>query len=196
MYANADSNNEPILDTLSMVLVATGCVEEHYNHSYLLPFADVIASILIRQQEQGGSFGNGNIITTALAIQALQIRGLSVNVNQTIQASIHWLMSNQMDDGSFDSNLMATSEALIALSPKGGRSYIHISHCDHNQGKPATQTPKNPIFNDSTDHVPIQILIWIGDQPLVKRHSLNLEVPVNSTVYETLQLAQSQGLLR
>ncbi|KAI9557916.1 cobalamin-binding-like protein [Daphnia sinensis] len=174
-------------DTLSMVLMATGCVAEHYDHPYLLPFADKIAEILISKQERDGSFGKKNIVSTAMAIEALQIRGLSVNVDPTIRASIDWLISIQMEDGSFDSDLMATSEALLALSPKGGRSYIHMSQCS-GEGT----TPRNPMLND----VPIEIQIWIGEQPSIKRQTIHLQVPVNSTIYEALLLAQADGLLR
>uniref|UniRef100_A0A0N8EDF1 Uncharacterized protein n=1 Tax=Daphnia magna TaxID=35525 RepID=A0A0N8EDF1_9CRUS len=174
-------------DTMSMVLMATGCVAEHYGHPYLLPFADTIAEILISKQERDGSFGNNNVISTAMAIEALQIRGLSVKVDPTVRAAINWLISNQMEDGSFDSDLMATSEALLALSPKGGRSYIHMSQCPGE-----VTTPRNPMLN----HVPIQILIWIGEQPSLKRQTFHLQVPVNSTVYNALLLAQADGLLR
>ncbi|XP_057380179.1 uncharacterized protein CG3556-like [Daphnia carinata] len=174
-------------DTLSMVLMATGCIAEHYGHPYLLPFADKIAEVLISKQERDGSFGNRNIISTAMAIEALQIRGLSVNVDPTIRASIDWLISNQMEDGSFDSDLMATSEVLLALSPKGGRSYVHINQCPRE-----VTASRNPMPND----VPIQIQIWIGEQPSVKRQTFHLQVPVNSTVYEALLIAQADGLLR
>nr|CAH0110979.1 unnamed protein product [Daphnia galeata] len=179
------------IDTLSMVIMATGCVAQHYNHPYILPFAEQLVAILISKQQRDGSFNNRNIISTALVVQALQIHGLSFNVNSTIRSALDWIVSSQSEDGSFDSDLMATSEALLALSTTGGRAHIHTSRCSGNYSKPElTSGPNN------NNHVSFQILIWIGQQPKQKRESFSLQVPVDSTVYESLLLAEAKGLLR
>ena len=176
-----------------MVLMATGCVAQHYNHPYILPFAEQLVAILISKQQRDGSFNNRNIISTALVVQALQIHGLSFNVNSTIRSALDWIVSSQSEDGSFDSDLMATSEALLALSTTGGRAHIHTSRCSGNQSETELTSVPN---NNNNSHVSFQILIWIGQQPKQKRESFSLQVPVDSTVYEALLLAEAEGLLR
>ena len=189
--SNSITNNLnlfPVSDTVSMALMATGCVAHYYGHQYLLPFADQIVSILINKQQEDGSFG-ANTVSTALAVQALQMKGLGVDVNQTLAAAVEWLVSAQMEDGSFDSDLLSTTEALLALSPMGGRAHVHLSRC-RNQ---AQDQEAVGIKRDA--NITVQTSIWVG-QPVQQRHSLNLKVPVNSTIYEALQQAQADGLLR
>lgn len=172
-----------------MVLMATGCVAQHYNHPYILPFADQLVPILTSKQQRDGSFNNRNAISTALVVQALRIHGLSVNVNSTVQAAVDWIVSAQLEDGSFDSDLMVTSEVALALSPMGGRALIHLSRCKDNQTEVTAVSGSNPTNQ-------VSFLIWIGQQPTPKRQSFSFKVPVNSTVYEALLLAQVDGLLR
>ncbi|EFX87209.1 cobalamin-binding-like protein [Daphnia pulex] len=178
------------IDTLSMVLMTTGCVAQHYNHPYILPFADQLVPILISKQQRDGSFNNGNTISTALVVQALRIHGLSINVNSTVQAAVDWIVSAQLEDGSFDSDLMVTSEVVLALSSMGGRAHIHLSRCKDNQTEVTAVSGSSPTNQ-------VSFLIWIGQQPNTpKRQSFSFKVPVNSTVYEALLLAQVDGLLR
>jgi hypothetical protein len=120
----------------------------------------------------------------------LQIHGLSVNVNSNVKSAVDWMVSTQLEDGSFNSDLMATSEALLALSPMGGRAHIHVSRCNGNQSETevTAASSNNPIS--------FEIFIWIGQQSKPKRESFSFKVPVNSTVYEALLLAQADGLLR
>jgi len=174
-----------------MVLLATGCVAQHYNQSYIMPFADQLVPILVSKQQKDGSFNNRNTISTALVVQALRIHGLSVNVDSTVQAAVDWIVSAQLEDGSFDSDLMVTTEALLALSPSGGRAHVHLSRCKDNQ------TEAMEVAGTSNpEQVSFQFLIWIGQQPRPRRRSFSFKVPVNSTVYEALLLAQVDGLIR
>lgn len=169
--------------------MATGCLAQHHGQQSILSFADQVVSVLLYKQQKDGSFAS-NTVSTALAIQALQIKGLSVDVNQTIASAIDWLLSRQHDDGSFDSDVLSTTEVMLAFSPVGGRAYIHTSHCSQNE----TVNTVVPI-NSSNDKFDFQCNIWFG-QPAILRESFQLEIPSNSTIYQALQTAQYMGLLR
>lgn len=174
-----------------MLIMAAGCVAEHHGQQSIMPFVDQVVIVLQNKQETDGSFAS-NTVSTALAIQALQIKGLSVDVNQTINAAVDWLVSCQQEDGSFDfdASIMSTIEVMLAFSPIGGRSYIHTSHCSRNE----TVHSIVPINNQSSKSV-FRCNIWIG-QPTILRQSFQLEIPSNLTLYQALQTAQHQGLLR
>lgn len=176
-----------IQDTVSMLLMAAQCVAQHHGQQGIIPFADQVVSELLKKQKWDGSFGS-NTISTALAIQALQMKHLSVDVNQTIQAAIEWLISTQREDGSFDSDLMATIEVMLALSPMGGRAHVHTSQCRRDQAIPSTDLASSMNFE-------FRCNIWVGQPALLRQH-FQFEIPANLTIYEALQSAQNRGLLK
>lgn len=170
-----------------MLLMATGCVAQYHSHEYILPFADQLVSLVISKQQDDGSFNN-NIVTTALAIQALQIKGLMVGVNETVGKAVKWLESMQHEDGSFDSDLLATTEAMLALSPMGGRAFVHLNLCN--------QTDTVDVTAHTSSQITLQITVLAGQPEVFYRQSFHLKVPVNSTIYDALKRAEADGLLR
>lgn len=107
-------------DTMAMVAMATECLRYRYkNADFLLPHIRVFMNEMSKRQLADGSF-NGNVVTTALSIQAMQTDSDGLNVRKNLDLAVEWLRGLQKDDGSFG-NIMATAEAVIALSPLKGR---------------------------------------------------------------------------
>jgi len=105
---------------MAMVAMATECLRYRYkNADFLLPHIRVFMNEMSKRQLADGSF-NGNVVTTALSIQAMQTDSDGLNVRKNLDLAVEWLRGLQKDDGSFG-NIMATAEAVIALSPLKGR---------------------------------------------------------------------------
>ena len=87
---------------MAMTLMAAGCVSQKYSHQTVLPLVDRVVRLLAIKQLADGSF-NQNIISTALAIQAFQIQGLSSipEIVTSRQMAETWLHNIQKEDGSF-----------------------------------------------------------------------------------------------
>ena len=138
-----------------MVSMATSCVAKssgkyHHLAEYLQQPLNFIAS----HQLSDGSFGN--IHTTTMAIQALQlVDTLHLSINRSApltvvwkkQASVDWLRNNQRLDGSFG-DVFTTSQVLLALSHRGYAT-INFNEChqpqpvlEHSTQSPATAAPK------------------------------------------------------
>ena len=175
-----------------MIAMGAGCVANHYGQSQsILPLVERAVQSLIDAQRLNGSF-NGNVVSTALAIQAMSIPGLSVDTKSAKQLAIDWLKSVQSRDGSFHSDLLATTEAILALSPKGGRAKIHLTRCERNLNEIV-----DPSSAKHKDHqmVSFKVLIWVG-QPIVQQQAHHLQVPANETLFRALETARSDSLFR
>jgi hypothetical protein len=163
-----------------MTVMAAGCISQKYSHQTVLPMVDRFVRLLTIKQHSDGSFSQ-NIISTALAIQAFQVEGLSSipEIETTRQKSEEWLASVQLEDGSFDSDFQATVEAVLALSPKGGRENILMSRCN-SEDKPSTE------ISQPADVIQVQLLVW-SDQ---LKQSIEQSIPSGWTIYEALLKAQ------
>ena len=172
-----------------MIAMAAGCIANNYGHQNLLSLADQVIKVLLTKQEKNGSFAS-NTVSTALAVQAMQIKGLAVNSEDGIRSAIEWLISTQLEDGSFDSDFLSTTEVMLALSPIGGRAFIHLGNCKGNGAEDV-----NLSLNSGEEFIHFQSHIWVG-QPTAQRQNFKLKVPRNSTVFQALHAAQAVGLLR
>ena len=167
-----------------MVLIASGCVGNRYGYSSIIPYAADLFHILMKAQSKDGSF-RANVISTALAVQALQVEGLNnISVNKTIESAKKWLMSAQTSDGSFG-DLMSTTEAMMALSSMGGRSHLHLGRCLLDQ---TVENATDSSTDADPDAINLHLVLWIG-QPVKEQHVLKLSVPVNTTVFQALTTA-------
>ena len=105
---------------MAIVAMATECLRYRYkNTDFLLPKVKELVDEMNQKQLDNGSFGD-NVITTALSIQAMQTDSDGLGVNRNLDSAVDWLLSVQKEDGSFG-DVMATTEAVIALSPVKGR---------------------------------------------------------------------------
>ena len=167
-----------------MVLIASGCVGNRYGYSSIIPYAADLFHILMKAQNRDGSF-RANVISTALAVQALQVEGLNnISVNKTIESAKKWLMSAQTSDGSFG-DLMSTTEAMMALSSMGGRSHLHLGRCLLDQ---TVENATDSSTDADPDAINLHLVLWIG-QPVKEQHVMKLSVPVNTTVFQALTTA-------
>lgn len=78
---------------MAMIMMAAGCIADHYGHKdAIIPAINQIGKNLVDRQMPDGSF-DGNVVSTSLAIQALQVSGLNIDVtNATKIAGIQWLL--------------------------------------------------------------------------------------------------------
>lgn len=78
---------------MAMIIMAAGCIADHYGHKdAILPMINQIAKSLVHRQMSDGSF-DSNVVSTSLAIQALQVSGLTIDTtNATKTAGIEWLL--------------------------------------------------------------------------------------------------------
>jgi prenyltransferase beta subunit len=134
-----------------MVSMATSCVAKSsgkYHH--LAEYLDQPLNFIASHQLSDGSFGN--IHTTTMAIQALQlVDTLHLSINRSVpltvtwkkQASVDWLRNNQRLDGSFG-DVFTTSQVLLALSHRGYAT-VNYNECHQPQPVlepwPTTQSP-------------------------------------------------------
>lgn len=165
---------------MAMTVMAAGCISQKYSHQTVLPMVDRFVRLLAIKQHSDGSFLQ-NTISTALAVQALQVDGLSSipEIETTRQNAEEWLARVQSEDGSFHSDFLATVEAVLALSPNGGRENIFMSRCN-SEDKPETE------MSQKEDLIQVQLLIW-ADQ---MKQSIERSIPSGLTIYEALLKAQ------
>ena len=165
---------------MAMTIMAAGCISQKYSHQTVLPMVDRFVRLLAIKQHSDGSFLQ-NTISTALAVQAFQVEGLSSihEIETTRQKAEEWLASVQSEDGSFHSDFLATTEAVLALSPNGGRENIFMSRCN-SEDKPETEMSQK-------DLIQVQLLIW-ADQ---MKQSIERSIPSGWTIYEALLKAQN-----
>lgn len=165
------------------------CMIDNQDYGFLSPFNEKMVTSLIRKQLPDGSFDN-NLEKTALAIQALEVAGDVEGANASRQAAKEWLRSRQSDDGSFLSDVMATAEAMIALSGTGGRGRLHLSHCRSKEA--VLEISELEAVEDGK--ITVELLVWLGVQP-EKNESVLIKIPVNSSIHDALVLAHAEGRL-
>ena len=172
-----------------MTIMAAGCVSQKYSHQTVLPLVNRIVPLLTLKQHPDGSFQQ-NIISTALAVQAFQVEGLSSipEIEASRQKAEEWLYAVQNEDGSFNSDLLATVEVMLALSSKGGRSNISMSHCSTESEIPSTTADAQVIHTDR--FIQIELLIWSVQQ---MKQTIEQSIPVGWTIYQALQKAQKDN---
>ncbi|KDR09560.1 uncharacterized protein CG3556 [Zootermopsis nevadensis] len=116
----ADRASDHNVDTLSMVLLALSCITRDHRNRNLDHYVKKPSSGLAEEQRVDGSFGN--LHSTALAVQALEIAdaelssngGNSGPVNWNRSSAINYMISHQAPDGSFG-DVFSTTEVVLGL---------------------------------------------------------------------------------
>ncbi|XP_033607650.1 uncharacterized protein CG3556 isoform X2 [Cryptotermes secundus] len=110
-------------DTLSMVLLALNCIVRDHRNRNLDHYVKKPSTRLAEAQHADGSFGN--LHSTALAVQALEVADSELSGNGGNSGPVHWnrssainyLVSHQAPDGSFG-DVFTTTEVILGLGPR------------------------------------------------------------------------------
>ncbi|XP_071538689.1 LOW QUALITY PROTEIN: uncharacterized protein CG3556-like [Panulirus ornatus] len=195
------------IDTLSVVILALHCAQHQRRHD-LRHFIDHAVHTLLHHQAADGSF-NGNLHSTALALQAMMSSQLAGSWNAT--RAQEYVISHQRPDGSFGS-LFDTNAVLPLL---GGRTLLDValrrcSRVTHDtvdsddapvddfempedtppvpSGLPSRQDVSNTT---SEEMVKMTYIIWKGNNA-TSNYNLTFTVPVNTTFLTVMKMAAEQ----
>jgi len=181
------------IDLLSIVTMTLACLyQSNSKYLYLRYQMESPLKYIASKQLSDGSF-EGNLATTALAVQALNILE-STDLNFTLASSgtvrgadkaVVWFKTKQLPDGSFG-NIFTTSEVLMALSRRGYPSF-NYKKCPNCPKGGIVETEMAPVV-DEPELIEFTFMLWIG-QNRSETYALDLKVPVNTSLYEAMLLA-------
>jgi len=181
-------------DTMAMVVMAAECLRHRYHQtSYLLPNIKKLAEEMNSKQGEDGSFGGGNVITTSLSIQAMQTDSDGLGVRSNLDSAVSWLRSQQRADGSFG-DVLSTTEAVMALSPLGGRINLDAKCVKRFESDDVLVNEKDVLVREASALKTIHVHVWfqsdVEDVDVV-------ETPVEeANIYQILQQVNAHKELK
>ncbi|XP_023218540.1 uncharacterized protein CG3556-like [Centruroides sculpturatus] len=177
------------IDSKAYALMALLCLKNRMKqfsplHKYDLDFNKAMR-IFSTLQNEDGSFGNKH--TTALFLQAL----LSIDNQVTkdkewnVTAAINYLLSHQKEDGSFGDAF----SAYLILPILNGNTFVNLGSLNCSINQPHNLTIEGEIESRRIEKHRVNYKIFVGENKDIS-FSLSLSVPINSTFFEVMQLAE------
>lgn len=120
-----------------MDILTLRCIVQDHRHRNLQHFLQKPLITLVQRQRQDGSF-DGDLHTTALALQALEEIENELVGKWNKTATLAWLSSHQKPDGSFG-DLKTTAEVVLSLVPRG---VVSVRFLDCSEFKSSQDPPK------------------------------------------------------
>ncbi|XP_067122522.1 uncharacterized protein [Centruroides vittatus] len=178
------------IDSQAYALMAFSCLKTRTKQFPSLrkyKFMDFNETIknLSKLQNKDGSFGN--IYTTAVLLHAL----LSIEQHGNkegewnVTQAINYLLSHQKQDGSFGDGL----STYLILPILNGKTFVNLGSLNCSMNRPHNLTIKEEIDSRRTGKHRVNYYIIVGENKDII-FSLFLNVPINSTFFEIMQLAE------
>ena len=176
-----------------MVIMAASCVGQRDDYSSISMSTPDLIDLLKQKQSPDGSF-NGNVISSALAVQAMMTAG---SADDSVDSAKRWLRSVQLGDGSFG-DLLSTTEAAIALSPaklgpnsnsNSNSNNIRLRRCPSVEAMASdSDSDIAEADNVANETIAVHLMTRIG-RPVQDESVVQLDVGANTTACRLLEMA-------
>ncbi|XP_023212615.1 uncharacterized protein CG3556-like [Centruroides sculpturatus] len=178
------------IDSQAYASMAFSCLKSRSKQFPLLrnyKFMDFneLMKNLSKLQNKDGSFGN--IYTTAVLLHALLSIEYHVtkNIKWNVTQAINYLLSHQKQDGSFGDGL----STYLVLPILNGNTFVNLGSVNCNINRLHDLKIKEEIDSRRAKKHRVNYYIFVGKNKDVI-FSLSFNVPINSTFFEFMQLAE------